>query len=148
MHRTLLATLALTTVAAGTTAAVLAAPASAGATTAFQTSLSGAAEVPGPGDADGAGNAVVRVDAASGEVCYVVTTHGTAPLVAGHLHRKAPGTQAGGVVLPFAQASATSFRGCAVSPNVAAGLLADPSAYYVNVHSADFPGGALRGDLG
>ena len=27
-------------------------------------------------------------------------------------------------------------------------ILANPAAYYVNVHNADYPGGAVRGQLG
>jgi hypothetical protein len=44
--------------------------------------------------------------------------------------------------------SATKFRGCGSSPAVAAGLLSMPSEYYLKVHNAEFPGGALRGELG
>ena len=47
--------------------------------------MTGAAEVPGPGDPDGKGNGVVRVDRSNGEICVVITTHGTAPL-AGRAH--------------------------------------------------------------
>jgi hypothetical protein len=37
--------------------------------------------------------------------------------------------------------------GCTTSP-VADQIAADPSAYYVNVHTVDFPAGAVRGQLG
>ena len=46
------------------------------------------------------------------------------------------------------QVSESKFRGCAVNPAVAEGLLTEPGEYYLNVHNAEFPGGALRGDLG
>lgn len=141
-------TLSLTAVAGATVALVAAAPATAGPTTVLRTALTGAAEVPGPGDPDGKGNGVVRVDRSSGEVCVVVTTHGTAPLLAGHIHEQAPGAASGPVVLPLAQVSETKFQGCAVAPAVADGLLSEPEEYYLNVHNAQFPAGALRGDLG
>ena len=151
MHRrtplTLL-TASLTAAGAATVALVVAAPASAGPTTVLRTALTGAAEVPGPGDPDGKGNGVVRVDRSSGEICVVITTHGTAPLAAGHIHEEAPGAEAGPVVVPLTQVSDSKFRGCSVNPAVAAGLLSEPDEYYLNVHNAEFPNGALRGDLG
>ena len=143
-----LLTLTLTAVAGATVALAAAAPATAGPTTVLRTALAGAAEVPGPGDPDGKGNGVVRVDRSSGEICVVITTHGTAPLAAGHIHEQAPGQETGPVVVPLTQVSDTKFRGCAVDREVAQGLLSMPSEYYLNVHNAEFPAGALRGDLG
>ena len=143
-----LLTLSLTAVAGATVAIAAAAPAAAGPTTVLRTAMTGAAEVPGPGDTDGKGNGVVKIDRSSGEICVVITTHGTAPLLAGHIHEEAPGAESGPVVVPLTQVSDTKFRGCSVDPRVAAGLLSTPGEYYLNVHNAEFPGGALRGDLG
>src|SRR5688500_15598465 len=98
-----LLTLSLTAVAGTAVAIVAAAPATAGPTTVLRTAMTGAAEVPGPGDADGKGNGVVRVDRSSGEICVVITTHGTAPLSAGHIHEEAPGAESGPVVVPLTQ---------------------------------------------
>ena len=53
------------------------ATATAGPTTVLRTGVSGAAEVAGPGDPDGKGNGVVRVDRSSGESCVVITTRDT-----------------------------------------------------------------------
>ncbi len=101
-----------------------------------------------PRTAAGQGNGVVRVDRSSGEICVVITTHGTEPLSAGHIHEKTAGSQVGDVVVELVQVSDTKFKGCTVNPPVAAGLLTMPSDYYLNVHNAPYPGGALRGDLG
>jgi hypothetical protein len=46
------------------------------------------------------------------------------------------------------QVSDTTFQGCAVDPRVADGLLAEADEHDLDVHNAEFPGGALRGDLG
>ncbi len=147
MRPVLLATAVTATAALGS--ALLVAPASAAApVTVLHATLSGAQEVPGPGDPDAKGNAVLRVTAATGEICYKVVTHGTDPILFGHIHHKAPGTQSGAVVQPLEQVSDSSFRGCVVNPDVAQGLLEEPSEYYVNVHSTTYQGGALRGDLG
>jgi hypothetical protein len=143
-----LLTLSLTAVAGATVAIAAAAPATAGPTTVLRTALTGEAEVPKPGDPDGKGNGVVRVDRSSNEICVVITTHGTEPLLAGHIHEKAEGSEVGGVVVPLTQVSETKFKGCTINRDVAAGLLSMPSDYYLNVHNAPFPGGALRGDLG
>jgi hypothetical protein len=35
-----------------------------------------------------------------------------------------------------------------VTRQLARDIVRNPSDYYVNVHNADFPGGALRGQLG
>jgi hypothetical protein len=149
-HRTplTLLTLSLTAVAGATVAIAAAAPATAGPTTVLRTALTGAAEVPGPGDPDGKGNGVVRIDRSTGEICVTITTHGTEPLRAGHIHEKAPGEQSGPVVVPLTQVSDTKFKGCAIAPSAAEGLLSMPGDYYLNVHNAPYPGGALRGDLG
>jgi hypothetical protein len=37
----------------------------------FSTALTGAAEVPGPGDPDGSGQARIRLNSGQGEVCYL-----------------------------------------------------------------------------
>jgi hypothetical protein len=40
-------------------------------------------------------------------------------------------------------------EGCvAISPALAHQLIGAPADYYVNVHNADYPGGAVRGQLG
>ena len=90
----------------------------------------------------------MRVDRSSGDICVVITTHGTAPLLAGHIHEEAPGAESGGVVVTLEQVSDSKFRGCTMDVDVADGLLSEPGEYYLNVHNAEFPGGALRGDLG
>jgi hypothetical protein len=144
------ALLASTTALAGalTLTLGLAGPASAGGVTVLHTKMTGAAQAPAAGDPDGRGNAVLRVDAATGEICYDVSTTRVDPLMAGHIHRKAAGASTGPVVQGFTQVSDRAFRGCVVNPTVAAGLLSDPAEYYVNVHDEAYPNGAVRGDLG
>ena len=150
MHRVLALSLGLAATAATTVAVVstTAGPATAAGRTTLQTALTGAQEVPGPGDPDGRGNGVVKVDGATGEICVVLTTHGTDELLAGHIHRKAAGSQTGPVVVPLTQTGPSKFQGCATNGTVASGLITEPQAYYLNVHNGEFPNGALRGDLG
>lgn len=100
------------------------------------------------GDPKGGGSATVKVDADKGEVCYKATATGIAPATMAHIH-KAPAGANGPVVVPFAAPKDNVSEGCAtVAKDVAAAIAADPAGYYVNVHNAAFPGGAVRGQLG
>ena len=109
-------------------------------------SLDGTSEVPGPGDPDGSGSALVTLNQGQGEVCFdiVVTAIGT-PLAA-HIH-DAPVGVASGVVVDFDVAN-NGLSGCV---DASEGLIKDirqnPADFYVNVHNGDFPGGAVRGQL-
>ena len=113
----------------------------------FSTTLTGAAEVPGPGDPDGSGTAALRVNPGLGEICYTLTVEGVAPITAAHIH---VGTAdvAGPVVVPLAPpTSGTSSACAAVDRGLALDIIRTPENYYVNVHNANFPAGALRGQL-
>lgn len=114
----------------------------------YETSLSGGEEAPVTGDADGTGWARITVNPGLGRVCYWLEVSGIAPATAAHIHI-APAGSPGPVVVPLAAPTSGSSSGCAdVSRELAMALIHDPSAYYVNVHNADHPGGALRGQLG
>lgn len=116
---------------------------------ALSAELLGANEVgPAGGDPDGAGTAVVTINLGQGELCYAVEFTGVAP-VAGHIHDGDTGVN-GPVVIPLAVAGETSTAsGCAdVSRDLLRDILIDPSGYYVNLHTAEFPAGAIRGQLG
>ena len=114
----------------------------------YNVAMTGAAERPGPGDPDGSGTATFRVNAGQGRVCYTLSVSNIAPATAAHVHR-APPTAAGPVVIPLAAPADGSSEGCAeVTRTLAQELLRSPGAFYVNVHNAAFPGGAVRGQLG
>lgn len=110
------------------------------------TTLSGANEVPVLGDPDGSGVATVTVNPGQGTICYTLSVLDIAPAVAAHIH-EAPVGVAGAVVQGLTAPTSGSSSGCVVNPELARDIKADPAAYYVNVHNADFPGGALRGQL-
>jgi len=48
--------------------------------------LSGAAEVPGPGDTDGSGMATITLNPEQREVCFELTVSNIAPAAAAHIH--------------------------------------------------------------
>ncbi|HEV2767077.1 MAG TPA: CHRD domain-containing protein [Acidimicrobiales bacterium] len=109
--------------------------------------LTGAAEAPGPGDPDGRGTARITVNPGLGEICYQLKVSGIAPATAAHIH-EAPAGEAGPVLVALAAPTNGSSSGCvAVSREDAKDLLKNSSDYYVNVHNAEFPRGALRGQL-
>lgn len=112
----------------------------------LRTNLTGAEEVLG-GDPDGTGFAFVRIDPTSGEICYLAVGAKIDPATAAHIHVGAVG-EVGPPVLTLEQTSRTSFRGCATDPALADALLADPAAYYINIHNTAYPDGAIRGQLG
>ena len=114
----------------------------------IQLTLTGAAEAPGPGDPDGTGTATFTFNRGQAEVCYDYTVSGVGPLMAAHIHI-APAGSPGPVVIPLDPTSATGGSGCVTADReLIKAITKDPSAYYFNVHNADFPAGALRAQLG
>lgn len=117
----------------------------------FTTTLSGAEEVPGPGDPNGKGMATLEVYNA-GLVCYTLKVQAIETPTAAHIH-EAPAGASGGVVvdlrLDLAERQGNRLTYCAnADESIAADIRATPSDYYVNVHNEAYPGGAIRGQLG
>jgi len=111
--------------------------------------LTGAAEGPGLGDPDGSGRAELRIDPAAGQFCYALTVTGIAPARLAHIHRSPAGEAGGPIVVTLDPPTDGRSEGCvAIAPELAQQLLREPAEYYVNVHNADHPGGAVRGQLG
>jgi hypothetical protein len=103
---------------------------------------------PSGGDPNGFGFARVTVDRSTNEVCYRLSVAQISLATAAHIHSGAAGT-AGPVVVPFDAPAHDGFSsGCvAVDPALAAQILDNPELFYVNVHNADYPPGAIRGQL-
>jgi len=113
----------------------------------LSTTLTGAAEVPGPGDADGRGTAGVTVNAGQRQVCYSLSVSNIEPATMAHIHKGAAGV-AGPVVVALKAPSGGSSKACAtVTRALALDILKSPANYYVNVHNQPFPDGAVRGQL-
>ncbi len=125
--------------------AMAAQPASQGRGGKFEAHLLGANEV-APGDPDGKGHAAMRIVPGQGSVCFEIEVEDVAPIVAAHIHSGMAGVN-GPIVVDFMVAQ-NGLSGCVVvDPAVTKAIVRNPSAYYVNVHNADFPAGALRGQL-
>ncbi|HEX3290738.1 MAG TPA: CHRD domain-containing protein [Gaiella sp.] len=114
---------------------------------AFTVTLTGEAENP-PGDPVGTGTSTIRLRAGQGQVCYRLSVENLAPAAAAHIHRGASGV-AGPVVVPLTTPAANgTSSGCAPAARaLVSAMLAQPASYYVNVHTDEFPAGAVRGQL-
>jgi len=124
-------------------AAMAATPALAADPVSLKATLAGSADT----DADGTGAATVTVDTAKNQVCYKLTVSGIDTATMAHIHKGAAGAS-GPPVVPFDAPSSGSSEGCKpVTAEVAAAIAASPGDYYVNVHNAAFPRGAIRGQL-
>lgn len=109
----------------------------------LEATLTGEAERPGPGDPDGTGTALITLNFGHREVCWELTYEDISAPTAAHIH-EAPPTEAGPVVVPLD----ADEPGCAtVDGDLMRDLRRNPSAYYVNIHNAEFPAGAIRGQL-
>jgi CHRD domain len=119
----------------------------------LSTDLSGAEEAPGPGDPNATGEADLTLNQGQGEVCFDLSwaqVDGT--VSAAHIHVGEAGSP-GPVVVPLftgSFAGTDEASGCVsgVDSELIKAIRQNPSAYYVNVHSDVFPGGAVRGQLG
>ncbi|HWJ32550.1 MAG TPA: CHRD domain-containing protein [Gaiellaceae bacterium] len=104
--------------------------------------LTGKAETP-KGDPDGRGTAEIKVTGR--RVCWEIKVSRVQTIMAAHIHKGRPGV-AGPVVVPFGKVFKA--KGCTTTTAaIAAAIQRTPSAYYVNVHNAKYPAGALRGQL-
>jgi hypothetical protein len=115
----------------------------------FMTTLAGANE-PGGGDADGYGVGLVTISGTT--LNFIVTANNLSNITGTHIHRGSTSA----IVIPF-QPTGQSVP--TYTNNVATGtitgidqslineIIANPSAFYLNVHSSEKPGGAIRGSL-
>jgi hypothetical protein len=126
--------------------AVLFAATASAATVKFHATLTAAAETP-PSTSTGSGEATVSLDTVTREITYDVTFKGfSSAVVAAHIHGPAEAGKNAGVVIAFPANPTSPIHGTAKltaeqEQQLTAGL------YYVNIHSKNNPGGAVRGQL-
>lgn len=129
----------------------------------FDTLLTGDAEVPGPGHPEARGTVELRLNPGQQEVCFMIRFEGIDPddpddlITAGHIHVGSEDV-AGPVVVNFALGAdgpipvddegRGSVSGCvSASRDLIRAIIRNPDGYYVNLHSPNFPPGAIRGQL-
>ena len=102
----------------------------------------------GEGDPDGTGTAAITIDPDTGEVCWELSVENIADSTASHIHVGAEG-ESGDVVVPLdVDGFSGSSVGCVDASDADLdAIIADPAGFYVNIHTEDYPGGAIRGQL-
>jgi hypothetical protein len=108
------------------------------------TQLSGKNEVPA-NNSSASGRARLTFDSKTNMLRWNVTYRGIAPS-AGHLHGPAASGENAGVVVPFANVGSSPIAGSATLTEAQASDLLS-GKWYVNLHSAAFGAGEIRGQV-
>ena len=113
----------------------------------YEATLTGAQEVPANAST-ARGTAEIQYNSNTGSLTWKVTFSGlSGPAIGAHIHGTATPSQNAGILIPFgANLTAQPIQGqTTITPaqfgDLAAGL------WYVNVHTAQLPGGEIRGQL-
>lgn len=113
----------------------------------YYATLTGAQEV-GQGDPDGSGQAEISITDEFDQVCWDLNDiRGIGPITAAHIHIGEAGTN-GPPVFTLRRAEEGGYKGCTDGSEWTQNRIAgNPSMFYVNVHTAEYPDGAIRGQL-
>ncbi|MDH3247396.1 MAG: CHRD domain-containing protein [Acidimicrobiia bacterium] len=114
--------------------------------------MNGANEV-AAGDPDGTGTMHLTLNQGQGEICWDLEVADIQSPARAHIHRAAAGVNGPIVVFFFdlviPDPIPVAFDGCVGGFDE--GLIKDirqnPENYYINVHNAEYPAGAIRGQL-
>ena len=99
------------------------------------------------GTGGASGSAEVRASLGQEEVCYELSLTNVDGATAAHVHLGGAGSS-GPAVITFAVPSGGSSKGCVnVNRALVRDLIEAPGDYYVDVHTAAAPKGAVRGQL-
>ena len=112
----------------------------------FRAQMTGAAE-PGGGDPDGAGLARVEINDATNTICTDLEIRQIGTPTAAHIHRGAPGVNGPPVVTLDPPDDNDSDDCDQVADALVDEIRNNPGGFYVNVHTTDYPNGAIRGQL-
>ena len=120
------------------------------AETTLTATLAGVTEGENPGDPDGSGTASIVIDPAAGTACWNLTAENINPVTQSHIHIGAEG-ESGDIVVPLDVDGFTGTSEGCIEPMEDAAVLQEildnPAGDYVNLHTEDFPAGAIRGQL-
>ena len=112
----------------------------------FVATLTGANEVPAA-DPDGSGVAHIAINDATNQVCTHLEVRDIGPVTAAHIHQGAAGVN-GPVVITLDAPDDDDSDDCdTVADSLVDQLRHNPGGFYVNVHTAEYPNGAIRGQV-
>ncbi len=81
------------------------------------------------------------------KLCYNLTVSGLKNVTAAHIHQGKVGVN-GPVVVPFKIPGDGPANKCVlIKPELFKSIMQNPSSYYVNVHTKEYPMGIIRGQL-
>ena len=106
--------------------------------------LTGRAETPAAA-VNGTGKFKGRVNLAAGKLCYTLTSARLDSLTMAHIHAGAIGVAGPPVVTLSANVPTEAC--IPIDKDVAVKLVARPRDFYVNIHTTNYPKGAVRGQL-
>lgn len=112
----------------------------------LEVEMSGA-EVPGGGDPDGSATFKAEFDTEYGDLCYTVTVSRVTGAQGVHIHEAAAG-ETGKSIIDLQITGRDGDLCRANQPELLTAILDKPWDYYIDVHSAANPDGAVRGQLG
>ena len=113
----------------------------------FRADLNGANEVPGPGDPDGWGRATMAFNDATNTICTDLEVRDIGTVTAAHIHRGRAG-ESGPPVVPLDPPDDNDSNDCdVVGDALLDEINRNPAGFYVNVHTAEYPQGAIRGQI-
>ena len=104
-------------------------------------------------DPNGTGSAVMRVHAANNKLCFTLRWRKISAPYAAHIHRGRAGIEGDVRITLFTarklSANVRKVGGCVtgVREGLANRILGHPRRYYVNIHTPEYEGGAIRGQL-
>lgn len=125
-------------------AALLALPASADEI-AFTAELKGTNEVP-PNDSTGSGQAEAYLDTDLNKLTWKVTYAGlSGPVIGAHIHGPIDSGGNAGIMLPFHFVASPINQSAELTDGQIDAL--QKGLWYVNIHTARYPGGEIRGQL-
>ena len=112
----------------------------------FRANLNGA-NVPGGGDPDGSGIARIETNDTLNTVCTDLEVRQIGAVTGAHIHRGGVGTNGPPVIELDAPDDNDSDDCDTVSDALVDEIRRNPGRFYVQVHTADYPNGAIRGQV-
>ncbi len=113
----------------------------------YRANLTGAQEV-GGGDPDGSGSAEITIEDNFNQVCWDISNvRNISAVTAAHIHVGARGVN-GPPVFTLTKSNEGTWKGCGAGAEWTQDRIeGNPENFYVNLHTADYPNGAIRGQL-